>query len=377
MVRSAPFSEDVLACLSLYFTPRLGRVTYRRLMQAFGSPQAVFRASDGELMRIRGVSAGLVEAIRKTENRKRAEEEMRKALQQGIDLVCYHEEAYPSILKQTYNPPPVLYVRGSILPTDSRAVAVVGTRNPTRYGLNMTRKICSGLVAQGVTVVSGLARGIDGMAHRVVVELGGRTLAVLGSGMDVMYPPEHKDLFTAVTQHGAVLTEFPLGTRPDGGNFPMRNRIISGLCLGAVVVEAGARSGALITAYTALEQNREVFAVPGPVTSGRSQGPHRLIKQGAKLVEDAEDILDEIRALSEGAAGTRTLLREEAVREVPVESLSGTERRIVDFLETEPVHVDAIVRGTGLSPGDTATALLDLELKDLVECLPGNNYVRK
>jgi len=346
-------------------------------MNRFGAPSGVFQASDSELSSVKGMRPEVIKGMRQSLRSGRIAREVKLASSLGIQIIGYHDERYPPLLKEIYDPPRVLYVKGSLVPADEYAVAVVGTRTPSSYGLDITRSICSGLVERGVTVVSGLARGIDGMAHRSALDHGGRTVAVLGCGCNVIYPPEHRSLSVEIAGGGAVISEFPFGTEPMGANFPKRNRIISGLTLGTVVVEAAERSGSLITAQMALDQNREVFAVPGSTRSARSRGTNRLIKSGAKLVESAEDILEDLGSRQIGKPRQLEFMwRNSEPSKAPIE-VSEKEGLILKMIDYDPVHVDEILRATGLTPGDTAAALLSLELKGLVEEVPGNLYSRK
>jgi DNA processing protein len=282
------------------------------------------------------------------------------------EVMTWDSPDYPSLLRQIAAPPPVLYVRGRFEPVDQWAMAVVGTRRLSAYGRIITQQLVTSLVMNGVTVVSGLARGIDAIAHRVAVEQGGRTLAVLGSGVDHIYPPEHQPLAEQIIAgQGAIISEYPLGTPPDSKNFPGRNRLISGLALGVLVVEAGERSGALITARFALDQDREVFAIPGNINSPVSRGTNRLIQQGAKLVADVEDILTELnlRQIVEQVVA-QTILPETAEEAALVAQLSG-----------QPVHIDELIRATGLPSGVVSSTLTMMELKGMVQQTGGMNYV--
>jgi len=292
-------------------------------------------------------------------------------------LVRYRDPAYPERLRAISDPPPVLHVRGSPEAVGRPAVGVVGTRAPSEYGREMTRLLCRGRASGGIAVVSGMARGIDGEAHETALSAGGDTVAVLGSGVDVPYPPEHRDLCRRIEEGGAVISEYPMGARPLPHHFPARNRIISGLSLGVVVVEATERSGSLITARWALEQGREVFAVPGPAGAGRSRGPHRLIRQGAKLVEDVADIIEEI-APQLAAAPAPVPSPEEAADPDGVAggaaSLGGAAGAILRGLEAGPLPVDDVIHRTGLSPQQVCQALLEMELQGLLRQLPGKRY---
>jgi len=328
-------------------------------------PLWALRASLGEL-REEGLSEGQVEEL--VEGRERAEEEAKALDSMGAEVVGLEEgDRYPLLLSQIPDPPVCLFVKGEIRP-DEPCIAVVGTRRASSYGRLVAERIARELASQGICVVSGLARGIDSSAHRGALEAGGRTLAVLGTGLDIAYPPENKELQEEIALRGALITEFPLGTMPHPWNFPQRNRIISGLSYGVVVVEAPEDSGALITAATAAEQGREVFAVPGDVTREKSKGCHRLIKEGAKLVEGASDIIEEIPALSGRPAPP--LLKP------PVEGLSPVEAKVFSCLELSEKHVDTIAAESGLPPGEVAKALTFLEIKGLCKRLPGDMFVR-
>ncbi|MBI4280006.1 MAG: DNA-protecting protein DprA [Armatimonadetes bacterium] len=277
------------------------------------------------------------------------------------------DAAYPAGLRNIYDPPPVLYLRGRLVPEDVLAVAVVGTRRPTPYGLAAAERIAGDLARAGLTVVSGLARGIDGAAHRAALRAGGRTVAVLGCGVDVAYPPEHRRLIDDMVRHGAVLSEFPPGTPPRRQHFPRRNRLISGLSLGVVVVEGAEDSGALITADFALDQGREVFAVPGPIFAPQSRGPHWLIAQGARLVADAADILEEL--------GMRQSVPGGAPAGARCGALSGEEAAVLARLSWEPTPVDRIVEEVGRPIAEVTPVLLALELRGLVQQVAGQRYV--
>lgn len=285
----------------------------------------------------------------------------------GITLVTLCEAGYPVLLREIASPPPLLFVRGAILPCDRRALAVVGSRKPTLAGIRIARGLAGDLAGAGFTIVSGLARGIDTAAHQGALEAGARTVAVLGSGIDAVYPPENRELAVRIAASGAVVTEFGPGSGPLKWNFPRRNRIISGLALGTIVIEAGERSGALITAGFALEQNRTVFAVPGSPGYARSRGTNGLIKQGACLVESAEDVLKEIAPQTGPPAGRPSLGLAPA--------LAADEARVVALLSDAPAHVDEVSRQLNLAPHTVLALLLCLETRGLVRALPGKFYV--
>ena len=288
--------------------------------------------------------------------------------------IALADERYPAWLRAITDPPAVLYCDGRIEPQDRQAVAIVGARRATPYGLQATETLARELSGAGFTIVSGLARGIDAAAHRAALDAGGRTIAVRGSGLDVTYPPEHARLREEIAGCGAVLTEFPTGTQPKPSHFPQRNRIISGLALGVVVVEAAEDSGSLITARRALEQGREVFAVPGSIDAPLSRGPHGLIKQGAKLVETVDDIVEELLPQLETAGVPKRRPGLPKAEDLP--NLSPDERLLLDQMSREPLHLDDLTERSGLTPAGVAGILLGLELKDVVRQLPGQRYYR-
>ncbi len=359
------FSEEWRFWLALRMVRGVGNVTYRELLTRFGSPEAVLRAN-GEALKEAGVHTEVARAIISFDQWRTIETELRKISQTGVRLITRLDAEYPENLTHLHDPPPFLYVRGSLLPEDRLAIAIVGSRFASAYGRGVARDLARGLTEKGVTVVSGLARGVDVEAHRATLEAKGRTIAVLGSGVDVIYPSEHRSLAADIPSHGAVISEFALGSKPDAVHFPYRNRVISGLTLGTVVVEAAENSGSLITARCALEQNREVFAVPGVITSVRSRGPHRLIKDGAKLVENVEDILQEI---APGLMRTSTAPTTE-----PQPPLEPHEALLLRQFEHDPLHVDRLIAKSGLTPARVLEVLLGLELKGLVTQLPGTHF---
>ena len=294
------------------------------------------------------------------------------------------DRQYPERLRAIADPPAILYCDGEPMPADSRAIAIVGTRTPTPYGLRVSERLARELSELGFTVISGLARGIDGAAHHGALDAGGRTIAVLGCGLDVVYPPEHARLRAEIVRAGAVVTEFPPGSPPLASHFPRRNRIISGLSLGVVVVEASADSGSLITARCALEQGREVFAVPGPIDAPMSRGPHGLLKQGAKLVDTIDDIVEELLPQLEATLAAVPLrsLRNRDARSLTADKpglspgLSDDEKIVYAVIGNEPQSIDALIEKAGLSSAAVAGALLGLELKEAVRALPGQRYYR-
>ena len=353
-------SEAELACWVAFSRVRgIGPMRFGRLLNFFGSAQAAWQAGRADLV-ASGLDARSIEALLAQRAKgPPPEAELEALARAGVEALPLSDPRYPDLLRDIYLPPPLLYLRGALASADGWAVAIVGTRRATNYGRQVADLLARGLAQHQVTVVSGLARGIDTAAHQAALSVpGGRTLAVLGCGIDVAYPPENAKLAARICEQGALLSEFPLGTQPEAGNFPARNRLISGLSLGVVVAEAPQPSGALITARFALEQNREVFAVPGPITSKASEGTNRLIQQGAKLVMRAEDILEELK------------LQEAPQQQVMRELLpaSGVEATLLHLLiaATEPQHIDELCRAVALSTGEVTSTLMMMELKGLV-----------
>ncbi len=367
--------ETEFGWLALTLAPGVGARTFHRLIQRFGSPDRVFTAPRSQLEQVPGLRVSTIDAIRSLHLDKAAKKEMARLRELGIHIIRWGTGEYPSFLANISDPPPLLFVKGTLVQEDERAVAVVGSRNASVYGLNVCKKLCRDLAWHGWTVVSGMARGIDSAAHRGALAGDGRTLAVMGTGLDVVYPKENRKLSQSIAASGAIISEFPLGTPPEPGNFPIRNRLISGLSLGVVVVEAAAKSGSLITARMALEQDRQVFAVPGQIGKPGVEGPHRLIKEGAKLVERAEDIIEELLPM----LGRRSFVEAAETKKPLVAGqpeLDERERRFWDILGMEPLHIDIIARQLDISVSQAAEVLLNLEIRGLVRQLPGTFFVR-
>jgi DNA processing protein len=355
----------------------IGDTTYARLIQAFGSPEAVLRASPDALMSAGQLSPSLAQAIGlgPDDEAKRAVDAELKSLDAlGIGVVTLSDLDYPSRLKAISDPPPVLYVSGALAQGDQHAIAIVGSRKATAAGRVFTEHISRDLASLGFTIVSGLARGVDAAAHRGALAGNGRTVAVLGCGLDRTYPPEHQALRKLVEGSGAVIAELSLGSYPHGYHFPRRNRIISGMCLGVLVTEAALESGSLITARLAAEQGREVFAVPGFVKNETSRGPNGLIKQGAKLVESIEDIVPEL--LPQLDRDFLTHLTARMAPAPPRPEPDEREERIYRCLTWEAIHIDDLIEASGLPAADVSGLLLSLELKGLLRQLPGQSFVR-
>lgn len=350
--------------------PQLGGVALQGLLTAFGSAEKAWEAPAQALQAVPGISTGMAQAMRRFPRARVLREDKARVARAGVRVIVWGDAEYPPRLQEIASAPPILYLRGTVEPGDATGVAIVGARHATAYGEGVAHELAVELSRRGLTIVSGLARGIDAAAHRGALEAGGRTLAVLGSGLDEIYPPEHRGLADEVASHGAVLSEFPLGTAPLRLHFPRRNRIISGLSLGVIVVEAGVGSGALITAHHALEQGREVFAVPGRVHARYSEGCNRLIKAGAKLVETWEDVLSELVPQLRHRG-----LRREAAPPPPL--LTAAEERVFDILAEGPLHIDALILRADLPGGRVASALVGLEMKGLVRQLRGKMFERR
>ena len=365
------------AYIALNMVDGVGPVRVRALRDRFGEPQAILSASKGELMQVEGVGEEVARSINSWREKVDLDAELQRIEKAGVRVVTRDDPEYLKNLREIYDPPLVLYVKGILTERDALAIAVVGSRRTTLYGQDMARKLAFQLARIGVTVVSGLARGIDTAAHNGALQAKGRTIAVIGCGIDVMYPAENKKLADEIVEKGgAVVTEFPFGVQPDRQNFPMRNRIISGASLGVVVVEANLKSGALITANQAGEQGRQVFAVPGRADSILSKGAHKLIKDGAKLTEDVEDILSEFEYLLPKTARESAELGLEGGGTKPALQLSETEEKVMAQIGKEEVAIDEIIRASGLTTACVSATLLALEMKRLVRQLPGKQYVR-
>jgi DNA processing protein len=365
-----------LPWLGLRSIPGVGLVLAQRLLQRFGGPAAVFAASFQDLMGVKGMTPDLARAILGFRDWDRLEARLAQLTAQGAQMLTRDDPGFPAGLRQIPYPPLLLYFKGDLTPADHLAVAMVGTRSASYYGLKAARRLAGALAARGVTVVSGLARGIDTAAHQGAMEMSGRTLAVLGCGLDVVYPPENVKLYNEIPEHGALISEFPLGTPPEARNFPIRNRIISGLALGLVVIEAGVKSGTAITVRYALDQGREVFAVPGPIDSPTSAGPHRLIQEGAKLVQAVEDILQELPALKQAPGPLfAPAAAPNRVTEAPIPVRPAPEDPLLPLLGSEPVQLEELVQAARLPVQEVLSRLTLLELQGLVQELPGKCYV--
>ncbi|MGR3220639.1 MAG: DNA-processing protein DprA [Candidatus Anammoxibacter sp.] len=363
---------DLEELVQINLTKGIGSVTYKALLTRFGSNKAMLSASAEELKSVSGIGPKLAQSILNSSKNNNVGNEFKNAEDNDIKIVPYYSDDYPSNLKAIYDPPLVLYIKGKIVNDDVMALAVVGSRACTYYGKIQAEKISGSLARIGFTIVSGMARGIDTAVHDSVLKAGCRTIAVLGSGLGNIYPKDNQLLADRIAENGAVISELPLSTPPDNRNFPPRNRIISGLSLGVVIVEAALRSGSLITAQWALDHGKEVFAVPGPIDSARSKGCHKLIKDGAKLVEGTDDIIEELGPLSESLKTGNGV----EVKDPRSLRLNGQEAKIFAVLSNYPLGIDDIINTTKLPASVVASTLMILEIKKAVKQLPGKRFVK-
>lgn len=359
------------AYIALNMMEKIGPVGVESLVSELGSASAIFEAGKNDLLHANGIGPGVAAAILSQRGEVKWQEELKRADALDMRLIAQIDDEYPALLREIHDPPLALYVKGELLSRDRHAVAVVGTRRATHYGMAVAGKLSSQLARAGLTVLSGLALGIDAAAHEGAIKGGGRTVAVIGGGFDCFYPSENRELADRIAEHGAVMSEFPFAKKPDKTTFPMRNRIVSGLSEGVLVVEAGRRSGATITANQALQQGRSVFAVPGRIDSYASIGTHELIKNGAYLVTDGEDILEHFEMLFPREKRDKTSVARE-----PLADLSEEETVIVELLEGEEKQVDRIIRESEMNPAKVNALLLSLELKKVVKMLPGRQVER-
>ncbi len=374
--------ESTRYWLGLTRVDGLGVRGAHKVIEHFGSPEAAYHSSLTGLEAC-GLPADVAQAIFAQAGLKEAEKEIEAATRLGCHLLTCASDGYPPLLNQIPDPPLVLYVRGDVKTLSQHAVAMVGTRRPTAYGSSVAHRLARDLAQRQLAIVSGLARGIDSAAHRGALEAPGKTIAVLGSGLDVIYPRENRRLTEKIIETGAIASEFPLGTAPVPENFPIRNRIISGLSLGAIIVEAAEYSGSLITARLAVEQNREVFAVPGNITTAQSFGPNHLIKQGAKLVDQWMDVIEELPAsirmqLLPPVEASELAMATPETASLFEQSLTPDQKAVFEALRSdETLFVDSIVGSAGLPQPRVLAALLELEMSGLIRQLPGKNFIRK
>lgn len=384
MAKPQPNSPDIEKWLTLIRSDGVGPTTFAKLMKHFGSPDRALGASISELAKIEGIGFKTAEQIVATRNKFETGKELELAEKLGVWIIHLEDPRYPPPLKQIYDPPPVLYVKGSLTRQDNLAISIVGTRRCSLYGQEQASRLAHFLASAGFTIVSGMARGIDTAAHQGALAAKGRTIAVQGCGLSQIFPPENKRLFELIAESGACVSELPLQYEPKSENFPPRNRIIAGLSLGTIVIEGPLRSGALITARAALDNNREVMAVPGKIDSPLSKGAHRLIRQGATLVESVEDVMEALGYVGEQLQGhvTEAVTAASQKMETPLFEgrqfkLTDDEKRIYDALGKEPLHIDQIIADTDVPAGNVNAGLISLQLKGLIKQLPGNLFLRR
>lgn len=346
----------------------VGYIRLKALLGRFKTPEAIFNASSHDLEQVKGIGINIAQKIRAAKDSCDIDKELSLIERHGIKIITMYGEDYPENLKNIYDPPFLLYIKGELKKEDNLAVAIVGSRRASLYGLRTAERLAGELARCGVTIISGMARGIDTAAHRGAVAAKGRTIAVLGNGLASIYPPENKNLAEDIVRNGALVSEFPMQMPPHKGNFPQRNRVISGLSKGVVVVEASRKSGSLITANFALEEGREVFAVPGCAGSAASAGTNNLIKEGAMLVEDARDILEEFNLPLPVAVGAASGREQELT--------DSCQKSIYNLLSDEPLDIDNIIDVVSIEPKQVKTTLLNLEMRGIIKQLPGKLYVR-
>ena len=361
------------ALVALNMVEHVGPVRVRQLLEHFGEAPQILCASKQQLLRVRGIGEETAESIVNWEKSVDLAMEMKRIADSGCEIVIQSDPHYPELLREIYDPPTVLYVKGNLTAKDKNGVAMVGSRMTTHYGIEVARKLAYQLAYVGVTVVSGGARGIDTAAHQGALSGKGRTICVLGTGVSIVFPPENGELFERIAANGAVISQFPFNRKADKQSFAIRNRIVAGMTLGTVVVEANLTSGALITANFAVEYGRQVFAVPGRIDSPRSKGCHELIKKGAKLCEGVEDILSEFEYLFP-ASNRPASANETGV--LPALDLSENEQKVFHTLDSEERTTDDVIRKSGLPSSAVSVALFSLEMKRLVKQLPGKLFVK-
>jgi DNA processing protein len=384
MAKAQSNSSDIEKWLKLIRADGVGPVTFAKFIRHFGSPDRALGASVSELAKVDGIGFKTAERIASTHDKFDSADELALAEKLGVWLVTLEDNRYPPVLKQIYDPPPVLYVKGSLTRQDNLAISIVGSRRCSLYGQEQSTRFAHFLASAGFTICSGMARGIDTLAHQGALAAAGRTIAVQGCGLANIFPPENKKLFELIAESGACISELPLRYEPLAENFPPRNRIIAGLSLGTIVIEAGLNSGALITAKAALDYNREVMAVPGKIDSPLSQGTHKLLKEGARLIESVGDVMealgyigDQLEPHASRAAADAAAQAEAPLFDVKQLKLSADEQTIHNCLDREPKHVEQIIADAELTPGSVSAALISLRLKGLIKQLPGSMFVKR
>lgn len=383
-MKTKPHSSEIFDWLKLAGADGIGPVTFSKLITKFGSVSAALAASVGDLMQIEGIGSATAEKIAATRDNFSAEAELRLADKLGVCIINLEDSRYPAALKQIYDPPVILYFKGTLEKSDNLSIAIVGSRRCSLYGSEQASRFAHILASSGFTIVSGMARGIDSAAHRGALTASGRTLAIQGCGLAKIFPSENKKLFEQIAESGACISELPLNYEPLSENFPSRNRIIAGLSLSVIVVEASERSGALITARAAMENNREVMAVPGKIDSAMSKGTNRLIKDGAKLIDSVEDIIESLGYLGQGLKEHINHSAEQAEEKLQAVSvdisqlkLSDNEKSVYNSLNREPAHIEEIINQTTLQAGAINASLISLRLKGIIKQLPGNMFTKR
>ncbi|MCF6147348.1 MAG: DNA-protecting protein DprA [Candidatus Kuenenia sp.] len=361
------------AILRLHMTKGIGVRTYHTLVERFGSVSEIFQATKAELEKLPGIGEKIAHSILEESRHIDIHQEIDLAEKNNIQIIPYTSAEYPQHLKNIYDPPLILYVKGSLMETDVIALAIVGARRCTYYGLSQAERFARQLAQKGFCIISGMARGIDTAAHRGAISSTGRTIAVLGCGLGSVYPKDNTALSEKIIQHGALISEFPINTPPDYRNFPPRNRLISGLSLGVVVIESTLKSGSLITAQWALEQGKEVFALPGNVDSLYSRGTNKLIKEGAKLTEDVTDIIQELGPVADTLCSPSEIPSTTDPRNL---LLNSHEKKIFSLLSSSPLYIDEIIQSTKLPTSIVSSTLMILEIKKLVKQLSGKRFVK-
>jgi DNA processing protein len=383
-MESEQHSPQIELWLKLIRAEGIGPTLFKRLLDYFEDVEHIFTASVAELTKIEGIGNKTAESIVRTRDAFDVDSEIGLADKLGVWIIHLKDKRYPPALRAIYDPPPVLYVKGTLTRADNLAMAIVGSRRCSHYGTEQANRFSHLLASAGFTIVSGLARGIDSAAHRGALAAQGRTIAVQGCGLSNIFPPENKKLFEQITENGAVVSELPLTYEPLAENFPGRNRIIAGLSMGVLVVEATYRSGALISAQAAMDNNREVMAVPGRIDSPCSLGCHKLLKQGARLIDSIDEIMDALGYVGDGlkthadAASTEAEQNaQQMLFDVSRLNLTAEESGILEHLNSEPVHVEELIELTRLSAGKVHSAVISLQLKGLIKQLPGNMLVKR
>ena len=376
-------SVDIEKWLKLIRADEVGPITFAKLIKHFGSVDGALGASVSELSKIDGIGFKTAERIAASRDKFDVTSELELAEKLGAWLINFDDQRYPVVLKRIYDPPPVLYVKGTLTRDDNLCISIVGTRRCSLYGQEQASRLAHFLASAGFTIISGMALGIDAAAHQGALSAGGRTIAVQGCGLANIFPPENRKLFYLIAESGACISELPFRYEPLSENFPVRNRIIAGLSLGTIVVEAPLNSGAMITARAAVEYNREVMAVPGKIDSPLSKGTHKLIKEGAKLIESVEDVMEALGYIGEQltehvskSAQTAAAKREKPLFDIRELKLNGDEKMIYDYLHKEPSHIEQIIVDTKLMPGSVNAGLISLRLKGLIKQLPGSLFVK-